>query len=94
MPAMEQFVRAVVAAELKRLGIGSTTPTRAELRRAAGFFSQQDCEVAAQIPRGTVSAYESGHIKRPGCRNKATLERLCALLNVTMDEYCQAMSES
>jgi transcriptional regulator with XRE-family HTH domain len=93
MIGLEQFIRSVVASELKKMGIGESTPTRADLRRNAGFLSLQDCEIAAQMPRGTLSQYESGRVQRVGSRNRATLDRLCHVLGVSAEEYCQARSE-
>lgn len=90
MVGLEQFIRSVVASELKRMGVGERTPSRADLRRAAGFLSMQDCETAAQMPRGTLSQIESGRVRNLGSRNRATLDRLCAALNVSVEEYCRA----
>lgn len=93
LASLERLIDERVEWKLKALGIGERMPSRADLRVAAGFLSLQDCEITAQLPRGTLSQYESGRVHHLGSRNRATLDRLCALLGVSPAEYCRARPE-
>jgi DNA-binding Xre family transcriptional regulator len=90
---LERLIDARVDARLRALGVGARKPTRSEIRRRAGYLTQHDLEVAAQLGSGWVSMLEAGHIKRPGVRSRAALERLCAALHCEPHEYCEARAD-
>jgi DNA-binding Xre family transcriptional regulator len=92
--ALEHLIDARVEVKLKALGIGAVTPTRAQMRIRAGYLSQRELETAAQLSSGYVTQYELGRVKRPGCRNRAGLDRICAALHCTAEEYILARAES
>jgi stage V sporulation protein SpoVS len=95
MAGLDEYIRARVKAEVMALGIGAVQPTRAQLRIRAGFLSQRDLETAAQLGRGFLTQYERGRVSRSGMgsRNRAGLDRICAALHCTAEEYILARTE-
>jgi DNA-binding Xre family transcriptional regulator len=90
---LERLIDARIDARLRAMRVGARKPTRSELRQKAGFMTQHDLETAAQLGKGWVSLLEAGHIKRPGVRSRAALDRLCAALRCEPHEYCEARAD-